>query len=133
MMPEFTYKWGKFSGGGATIEVKKAPEAPIGTSGTPIVSPSSKNLCQRSPDHSDVRLILDRLIKGQRWLTDQLALWEKGNPKGASDDRFSVALQDWDILEGELRRYYGFTDWILGPGERCPKDAPVSCDACCGG
>jgi hypothetical protein len=74
MMPEFTSKWGKFSGGGATIEVTKAPEAPIGTSGTPIVSPSSKNLCQRSPDHSDVRLILDRLIKGQRWLTDQLAL-----------------------------------------------------------
>ncbi len=84
------------------------------------------------PDHPDVRLILDRLIKGQKWLKDQLAMWGKDGHRGASDGRFSVALQDWDILESELRRYYGFTDCIHGPGERCSDsdDAVVNCDAC---
>jgi hypothetical protein len=76
--------------------------------------------------------LLARLQAGSRWLTDQHLAWVEG--KGAaSDERFSAALEAWDLMERLLREVYGYDGCIFGPDRRCPDDAPVICDFCLSG
>ena len=73
---------------------------------------------------------LSRLRGGSEWLTASHLAWVGGKPNAATDERVSTALAAWDELERDLRSAFGYEGCIFGPGERCPKDAPVSCDSC---
>ena len=75
-------------------------------------------------------LLLQRLMAGVRWMDAQHQAWIDGKPDAATDERFSTALEGWDFLERKLRHEYGYEGCIFGPGQHCPEDAPVRCDAC---
>jgi hypothetical protein len=74
--------------------------------------------------------LLSRLRAGTEWLTAQHKSWLDGNPYAESDERFSAAVEGWDLLERKLRQEFGYEGCIFGPDQRCPEDAPVRCDAC---
>jgi diadenosine tetraphosphatase ApaH/serine/threonine PP2A family protein phosphatase len=74
--------------------------------------------------------LLSRLQAGSRWLTAQHQAWLDSKPDAASDQRFSVALAAWSEMERSLRMVFGYEGCVFGPDQRCPKDAPVICDAC---
>jgi hypothetical protein len=82
----------------------------------------------RAKDGRD--LLLQRLMAGVRWMDAQHQAWIDGKPDAATDERFSTALEGWDFLERKLRHEYGYEGCIFGPGQHCPEDAPVRCDAC---
>jgi hypothetical protein len=73
---------------------------------------------------------LSRLRAGTEWLTAQHKAWINDQPEGATDERFSTALEGWDLLERKLRKEYGYEGCIFGPGQHCPADSPVCGDSC---
>jgi hypothetical protein len=77
--------------------------------------------------------VLSRLRAGTEWLTAQHQAWFVDRPNAESDERFSTALEGWDLLERKLRQEFGYEGCIHGPGQRCPEDVPVVCDFCAGG
>ena len=77
-----------------------------------------------------VKEFRDRLQAGSRWLTWHHQARLDDNPRAESDDRFIAALDLWSAMEGNLRELFGYEGCIFGPGESCPEDTPVTCDAC---
>jgi hypothetical protein len=71
-----------------------------------------------------------RLKAGIRWLAIAHSEWVDGKPNAPTDDRFSTALEGWELLERKLRDEFGYEGCVLGPDQRCPDDGPVMCDAC---
>ena len=110
-----------------------------------IVEPGSKLLPDLKPEirqrkaeimallfqpNAESDKLLSRLRAGTEWLTAQHKSWLDGNPYAESDERFSAAVEGWDLLERKLRQEFGYEGCIFGPDQRCPEDAPVRCDAC---
>ena len=89
-------------------------------------------LSEKSPYHPDQvsDKLLSRLQAGTHWLTVQHQAWLDNKPLAANDERFSKALASWSEMERSLRVVYGYEGCVMGPGQRCPGDAPVICDAC---
>ena len=67
-----------------------------------------------------------------QWLTAQHQAWLDDKKDAASGERFSVALDGWAEMERSLRLVYNYEGCIFGPDQRCPEDAPVTCDGCRG-
>lgn len=80
--------------------------------------------------HDGRDLLLQRLLAGSRWLTAARSAWAEDRPDAPTDARFSAALAAWDVLERKLRHQFCYEGCVYGPGQRCPEDAPVTCDAC---
>jgi hypothetical protein len=81
---------------------------------------------------SESEKVLNRLRAGTEWLTAQHKAWINDQPEAATDERFSTALEGWDLLERKLRQEFGYEGCIFGPAQHCPADSPVTCDACAG-
>ena len=46
------------------------------------------------------------------------------------EERFLDALDFWDRMDQMLRGVYSFEGCVMGPGQRCPDESPVSCRGC---
>jgi hypothetical protein len=88
--------------------------------------------CEKSPFQPNdlTNHLLSRLQSGSHWLTAQHQAWLEGKPDAANDERFSVALAAWTEMERSLRQVFGYEGCICGPDQRCPEDAPVTCNFC---
>ena len=82
---------------------------------------------QLTPDGEQ---ILSRLKAGSQWLMEAHLSWVSEEPNSPADEKFSIALAAWDLLERKLRTECRYEGCVYGPGQRCPTDAPVMCDAC---
>jgi len=74
---------------------------------------------------------LRRLHKGMEWLTEvdkRLRAIQDRDKRLVA--RFLEALDLWDNLDKMVRELYHFEGCVLGPGQRCPDDAPVACRYC---
>jgi len=69
---------------------------------------------------------------GQRWLTEQHERYFEEDWGAVPDDLFSRELDTWIRSEDQLRAQYGYQGCMLGPGEHCPEEGPVRCQACSG-
>ncbi|MBI4200726.1 MAG: hypothetical protein HY531_00375 [Chloroflexi bacterium] len=81
----------------------------------------------------EVQAVLDKLRRGHAWLTEtHAALLAVSNAGIGSklEQRFLDGIDRWDSYDLALRSLYGFQGCILGPGQRCPDDSPVSCRGC---
>ena len=74
--------------------------------------------------------LLVRLRSGSIWLAAQHQAWVEDKTGAVSDERFSTALDAWDLLERTLRQVFGYEGCVFGPSSRCPAGAPVVCDFC---
>lgn len=79
---------------------------------------------------ADGEQILSQLKAGSRLLTEAHLAWVSEEPNSPADEKFSIALAAWDLLERKLRTEFRYEGCVYGPGQRCPTDAPVMCDAC---
>jgi hypothetical protein len=83
-----------------------------------------------SPPYPEASRLLSRLRAGGKWLTSQHKAWLEGKRTAVSDERFSAALEAWDLMERSLRMVFGYEGCVFGPDRRCPEAAPVVCDFC---
>lgn len=74
--------------------------------------------------------LLVRLQAGSKWLISQHQQFRSGATTAVSDERFAASLDLFWAEEQTLRRIYGFEGCVFGPGEACPKDAPIPCEGC---
>ena len=81
---------------------------------------------------ANIERLRTRLQVGQQWLGREHGLWLAGDPKAASDERFSRALAGWDALE-RVYRCARPSGCIWAPDRACPEDAVALCDGCRGG
>ena len=63
--------------------------------------------------------LLDRLRKGQIWLTAHHAQWIVNGPNAASDTEFSRVWNAWWELDQRLRAEHGFEGCICAPSGKC--------------
>ena len=77
----------------------------------------------------DELALLERLIKGQTWLTGCVDDFVAGTTS-ATPVTMPEMLDLWVRLEIQLRNEYGYVACIHGNGERCPEDGQVLCDGC---
>ena len=81
----------------------------------------------------EVLAILDRLQRGQDWLTQThrklLAMPDLGIGSDM-EQRFLAGLDLFDDLDHKLRAEWGFRGCIQGQGQQCPSEAPVRCRGC---
>ena len=80
------------------------------------------------PSQDITSRILQRLVNGSRWLTEQHRLWLNGDT-AADDSAFYLALVGWETLEAQLRGQ-DFQGCIFGQNNHCPQAAVVDCRAC---
>ena len=127
-MVEFGSKWlekltemPRYGGG-------RSGKRAFATSATPIVERSEENLEALS---ESAVLLMARLRKGSQWLAEQHCLWLSEDPIASADVKFSHALASWTELE-RVFRCTGYRDCIFGADQRCPQDAPVTCNGCRG-
>ena len=66
--------------------------------------------------------LLDRLQKGQIWLTAHHAQWIVNGPNAASDAEFSRVWNSWWKLDQRLRAEHGFEGCICAPSGKCLGD-----------
>jgi hypothetical protein len=78
---------------------------------------------------TNIERLRTRLQVGQQWLAREYQRSLVGDPKAASDERFSRALAGWDALE-RVYRCARPSGCIWGPGRSCPADAVGTCDSC---
>lgn len=79
--------------------------------------------------------LLDRLQRGQKWLTaiHEELLGEEGAGLGSDKEiRFLEALDLWDSLEYQVRFVFGLVSCVHRDGTICPDTAPISCRHCAG-
>ena len=78
-----------------------------------------------------VERLLSRLRNGHTWLTEvHLQLLEEREVYEGLEDRFLEAFDSWDAMDQMLRELYSYQGCVVGPGQRCPDESPVSCRAC---
>ena len=81
-----------------------------------------------------VERLLTRLRKGHEWLSEtQAKLLEEVEVYEGMQGQFNNALGGWDDLDGMLREVYSYEGCVMGPGQRCPNESPVSCRGCASG
>ena len=105
----------------------KRNKSPFATSATATLERSGEN--PEALSESAV-LLMERLQAGSQWLTAQHQAWLDDEKGAASDERFSAALDGWAEMERSLRLVYSYQGCIFGADQRCPQDAPVTCDGC---
>lgn len=75
-------------------------------------------------DPPNAELLLDRLRKGQSWISKQHALWRSDHTTLADDAEFSRVWDSWWRLDAKLRASHGFQGCIYGIGGPCPEGFP---------
>lgn len=78
--------------------------------------------------------LLERLRKGIEWL---MVTWQRLSEAQDIEERmrehYLRALDTWDGLEAMLRfTYPEYRGCVLGRGQHCPPQSPISCRACAG-
>lgn len=126
MTTEFTSKW-----------LEKIPDPPRyggNKSGKRAFVPFATSILERSQEKpgnsAAVEDLLVRLRNGASWLSRQHGAWQSDNPNAETHERFSTALEAWDLMERRLREAYGYEGCIMGPDKSCPPASPAHCDAC---
>ncbi len=75
--------------------------------------------------------LLARLRKGHKWLAEiHLKLLEGRQTYKGMEERFLENIDFWDRMDRMLRGVYGFEACVMGPGQRCPDESPVTCRGC---
>ena len=112
-MVSFTSKWMDISAKTTNYSGPKSGKSPFETFATAFldhsvdISPGAKEL-------------LDRLQRGQRWLTEQHNLWLDDDGRAVISEEFSRVLARWFELEN-LFRCCGYTGCIYGAEGSCPE------------
>ena len=84
----------------------------------------------KASSQADNSQILNRLVAGSRWLTNQHDLYSNDDPVAVNDTEFYKALDGWEKLEKQLRVQDGYQGCIFGSDEHCPQEAIINCAAC---
>jgi len=127
-MPEFRSKWLEKLTETPKYGGNKRNKSPCAASATAILERSEENPEALS---ESALLLMERLRKGGQWLTEQHCRWLREDPIASADDKFGHALASWTELE-QVFRCTGYEGCIFGPDQRCPEDAPLTCDCCVG-
>ena len=96
----------------------------------------TNKLDQKAPPaimREDQEILLNRLVKGQAWLTKtHRQLLKRSDLGNGSDEeaQFLDALEAWDTFDYRLRELYAYEGCVIGQGCNCPKESPVSCRSC---
>ena len=131
-MPKFARRWNSFPTERGVPALTELTEPPYGSSVSVLQGTFSGETCSRPAQDALSDHLLSRLQAGSRWLTAQHQAWLDDKEDAASDERVSVALDGWDEMERSLRLVYDYEGCVFGPDQRCPEDAPVTCDFCVG-
>ena len=73
--------------------------------------------------------MVEKLRKGQEWLTKHHEYWLEDYTVAADDETFRQQLAAWNEHEKTLWQA-GFKGCIWQPLGRCPNKAPVKCLGC---
>lgn len=73
--------------------------------------------------------LLDKLRKGQEWLTKQHEYWLSDHEDAVDNATFGEQQAAWDEHERILRKG-GYKGCIWQPLNRCPTASPVKCVGC---
>ena len=75
--------------------------------------------------------LLSRLRNGSIWLQETHEhLVATGERYTRLEEKFLNAIDLFDGLDKLVRELYGYQDCILGSGQHCTEESPVSCRAC---
>ena len=75
--------------------------------------------------------LLNRLRQGMQWLYKMERLSrQQGYSDEALEQRILRGIERWDDLERMVGGLYEYEVCVMGPGRRCPVDAPVGCIYC---
>jgi hypothetical protein len=122
------YVYGEHS---SQIEIDPTNDETVSTTSTCqqlATSQARKYGCQQPS--TTVNKLLSRLQAGSRWIG--WIPWLEGDVEFDNDQRFIKILELWISMEQMVRQVFGYEGCIFGPGETCPEESPVRCDACVG-
>ena len=84
---------------------------------------------QHEPTSQAVKTLIEKLRKGQEWLTREHEYWLQEYTVAVDSETFSEQLAAWDEHEQILRKG-GYKGCIWQPLNRCSTKSPVKCFGC---